>query len=438
MTTIAAGTTQNTGYVATVDSSGNLVFQTNGTTTALTLDTAQNANIVGRVTAAGANINGSHFVNGTVTFANSTSNTFNISSAGILGIGTSAANNTTMHVVGDWASGNSTIKLQGKTANLVGVGLYSVTGTRKSYYIYDNDYVGLVSNNIPLIISTSDNASNTVVFADNGSVGIGTNTLDNKLTIGGNTNFSNNFIRNFKIRDYNHRIEVGDTEYGGFAFQTAGGDNNAGYLLLRGVGDSDVYKQGGVTLVTDNGPITLAARGSTVGQSSTNNFIRFMTNSGGGAAERMTISRDGYVTMSAQPRFYACGVTNTTYVSGNYWVFPTTVVNSGSYNTSNGRFTAPVAGTYLFFHSNIAGTTNEVYRYFLYKNGSLFNPSQFRVDTGASGGEYGTNGSKVTMMTLAKDDYVQVYWYSDGATNSYPGTNDTSNEYCIFGGYLLG
>ena len=102
-------------------------------------------------------------------------------------------------------------------------------------------------------------------------------------------------------------------------------------------------------------------------------------------------------------------------------------------------FRSPVAGTYLFFHSNIAGTAADVYRYFLYKNGSLFSTSQHRVDLNASGTEYGTNGSKITMMTLAKDDYVQVFWYSDSGTNaSYPFSNDTSNEYCIFGGYLLG
>jgi hypothetical protein len=51
MSTIAAGNTLTTGFVSTSDTTGNLVFQTNGTTTALTLTTGQNANVVGSVSA---------------------------------------------------------------------------------------------------------------------------------------------------------------------------------------------------------------------------------------------------------------------------------------------------------------------------------------------------------------------------------------------------
>ena len=49
MSSIAAGNTLGTGFVQTSDTTGNLVFQTNGTTTALTLTTGQNANVVGSV-----------------------------------------------------------------------------------------------------------------------------------------------------------------------------------------------------------------------------------------------------------------------------------------------------------------------------------------------------------------------------------------------------
>jgi hypothetical protein len=50
MSTISAGNTLTTGFVASSDTTGNLAFQTNGTTTALTLNTSQNANFVGSVT----------------------------------------------------------------------------------------------------------------------------------------------------------------------------------------------------------------------------------------------------------------------------------------------------------------------------------------------------------------------------------------------------
>ena len=53
MSTIAAGVTSGTSLVNSGDTTGNLVFQTNGTTTALTLNTSQNATFVGTVTAVG-------------------------------------------------------------------------------------------------------------------------------------------------------------------------------------------------------------------------------------------------------------------------------------------------------------------------------------------------------------------------------------------------
>ena len=50
-TTITAGTTTGTAFSVTPDTSGQLVVQTNGSTTALTIDTSQNATFVGNTTA---------------------------------------------------------------------------------------------------------------------------------------------------------------------------------------------------------------------------------------------------------------------------------------------------------------------------------------------------------------------------------------------------
>jgi len=54
MSTIAAGNTLTTGFVSTSDTTGNLVFQTNGTTTALTLTTGQNATLANNVSVVGS------------------------------------------------------------------------------------------------------------------------------------------------------------------------------------------------------------------------------------------------------------------------------------------------------------------------------------------------------------------------------------------------
>lgn len=50
MSSLAAGTTTTTALVATGDTTGELVLKTNGTTTAVTIDTSQNVAVVGNLT----------------------------------------------------------------------------------------------------------------------------------------------------------------------------------------------------------------------------------------------------------------------------------------------------------------------------------------------------------------------------------------------------
>ena len=63
MSTIAAGTTLTTALVQTGDTTGNLVIQTNGTTTAATFDTSQNLTVVGAATAPSVVASNGIFVN---------------------------------------------------------------------------------------------------------------------------------------------------------------------------------------------------------------------------------------------------------------------------------------------------------------------------------------------------------------------------------------
>ena len=107
----------------------------------------------------------------------------------------------------------------------------------------------------------------------------------------------------------------------------------------------------------------------------------------GSAQVRMTINKDGHVTMPAQPRFYAYGNEGSTHVSGSTVRFTRTLVNTGShYSSSTGRFTAPVSGDYYFFWGHIAAASNDVYRFNLQKNGANFADGeiQLRIDTLAS------------------------------------------------------
>jgi hypothetical protein len=159
----------------------------------------------------------------------------------------------------------------------------------------------------------------------------------------------------------------------------------------------------------------------------------------GAIIERMRIASDGQITMPYQPRFFAYGVSDGTFASGSYWIFPSTHVNTGGhYNASNGIFTAPVTGTYYFFWGNIGTPANDVLRYYIQKNNASIGDFHNRIDTGATGTEYGHNGAVAIMLNLTAGDYVRIYFASDGGNSSYPSGNDTTNPYPYFGGYLLG
>ena len=92
----------------------------------------------------------------------------------------------------------------------------------------------------------------------------------------------------------------------------------------------------------------------------------------GSTTDGLTIDSSGRVTQPTKPIFMAVA-DSTIGLTTSYaelTSFSSALVNvGGHYNTSTGRFTVPVAGTYSFAVASIANTSSTVYRFRFYKNG---------------------------------------------------------------------
>jgi hypothetical protein len=173
-----------------------------------------------------------------------------------------------------------------------------------------------------------------------------------------------------------------------------------------------------------------------------NNSMGFRVNND----ERMSIDSAGRVTKANQPFFYAYVSADQSYSeSGTTVAYNATNYNEGShFNTSNNRFTAPVAGIYLFNASIIlegigAATAARVMLRF------RINGSESRY-AGATGGATNTvhddNEFEVTaMIKLSAGDYVTVFSSAVNAGsggNIWGSSSSGTNSWSRFQGYLLG
>lgn len=129
---------------------------------------------------------------------------------------------------------------------------------------------------------------------------------------------------------------------------------------------------------------------------------QFSVNSGA-PSNSFVMDASGRITMPSQPAFHATRDTAFNAGSGVI-VFPTTITNIGSgYNNSTGRFTAPVAGTYLIMTSFFTNIANAAIDF------------RINVNGGNVGGNATTGTTTVTrdchayiVYTLAINDYVTI------------------------------
>ena len=210
----------------------------------------------------------------------------------------------------------------------------------------------------------------------------------------------------------NNRVGVGTTTPTQATLHVSGGGVPARFEGNTGT----TYVQFGASGTTNYGQVAMTGNNMTLRTS---------------YVDRMTIDSSGYVTMPNQPKFYVKDLNFPESNASGTASGGTVEVNIGNhYNSSNGRFTAPIAGTYQFIMMTQAydsGNTTGQYQTAVFrKNGSNFGGESYHGWAPNDGNNH-VQANNTIIATLAAGDYVQAYVQY--------GSRDIQN---YFGGFLIG
>ena len=232
------------------------------------------------------------------------------------------------------------------------------------------------------------------------------------------------------------RLQVRGDTYAKAKIQVLGthnDDNPVGLTLAKSrssgntiLGDSDDIGQIDFASNDGNGfhnvgRIMVSHDGSGNGNDDLPSMMRFFTTANGGVtlAERLRISSNGDLLYSQSGYNYASWYKSPTNSSSNAATSSTEVLTFGTaviantdvYNTSNGRYTAPVDGLYhIRFNGLIDNNASDGGKEIkLYKNGSTYGAQiAYQTISSKNSGDY-NQMSGTGIMYMSTGDYAQIY-----------------------------